>query len=266
MKRLIPLITVVIYALTPGAIARPAGAAHQPSPPQGVRIAAASDLKFALDDVVARFVERHPHIRVEPTYGSSGNFHAQLQQRAPFDIFLSADIDYARDLVSRGVGATSDVFAYATGRLVVWVRRDSPLPIEREGLSALRGARRIAIANPRHAPYGRAAEAALRNAGLWSALEARLVLGENIAQAAQFVQSGAADAGVIAKSLALAPAMSGSGRLKELPSSSHPEIRQGGLLLPWAQSREAAVAFREFLLSADGGAILARHGLGIPAK
>ena len=229
-----------------------------------VRVAAASDLQFALGEVIRQFHARNPAVRVEATYGSSGNFHAQLRQRAPFDLFLSADMSYVRDLVSRGVGAEHDVFPYAVGRLVAWVPNRSPLRPERDGLAALAGAKRLAIGNPRHAPYGRAAEAALRKAGLWQQLEPRLVLGENIAQAAHFVQSGAADAGLIARSLAVVPAMRAAGRFWEVPAGSYPELLQGGLVLPWAGSRQAALRLRDFLTGADGRALLSAHGFGIP--
>jgi molybdate transport system substrate-binding protein len=138
------------------------------------------------------------------------------------------------------------------------------LPIERDHLRVLLSARRIAIANPRHAPYGRAAEAALRAAGIWSQVEARLVLGENVAQAAQFVQSGAADAGLIGKSLAVAPAMSAAGRYWEVPAREYPPLVQGGLVLPWASSRDAALQVRDYLLSDEGRRILERSGLGPP--
>jgi molybdate transport system substrate-binding protein len=138
----------------------------------------------------------------------------------------------------------------------------STQPLERDGLRALTGARRIAIANPRHAPYGRAAEAALRNAGVWADVERRLVLGENIAQAAQFVHSGAADAGVIAKSIATAPSMRNLGRAWDVPEDAYPQITQGGLILPWARSRDAAVRFRDFLLSGEGRQVLASYGFG----
>jgi molybdate transport system substrate-binding protein len=128
------------------------------------------------------------------------------------------------------------------------------------------GARRIAIANPRHAPYGRAAEAALRSEGLWDGVARKLVLGENVAQAAQFVQSGAADAGVIAKSLALAPRMRETGRFWEVPARAHPPLTQGGLILPWAQSRTGAAALRDYLLSDEGRRLLASYGFGLPAR
>lgn len=231
-----------------------------------VRVAAASDLKFALDEAVARMAKRGAPIDVQITYGSSGNMHAQLRQRAPYDVFLSADVDYPRDLVSRGIGAERDLFTYAVGRIVLWVANGSSLTIEREGLRALGQARRVAIANPRHAPYGRAAEAAIRGAGMWELLRPRLVLGENIAQTAQFVQSGAADAAIIAKSLAVAPAMRGSGRFAEIPASAYPPIRQGGLILPWAVSRGAAEHLRDYLTGDEGRQLLASYGFGLPER
>lgn len=231
-----------------------------------VRIAAASDLKFALDDIATRLATRRPAIQIRPTYGSSGVMYAQLRQRAPYDVFLSADIEYPRDLVAKGVGSDRDLFAYATGRLVVWVPAASALPIERNGLRALTGARRIAIANPRHAPYGRAAEAALRNAGVWTAVNNLLVLGENVAQAAQFAQSGAAEAAIVAKSVAVAPAMRAAGRSWDVPEDAHPPITQGGLILPWAVSREAAQQFRDYLLADEGRRVLASYGFGPPGR
>ena len=231
-----------------------------------VRVAAAADLKFALDEVIATFGRTHPGIRVEPTYGSSGTIHAQLRQRAPYDIYLSADIAYPQDLVSKGIGARRDLFGYARGRLVLWVPRQSRLPVERDGLRALTGATRIAIANPRHAPYGRAAEAAMRHAGVWAAAERRLVLAENVAQAAQFVDSGAADAAIIARSLVLATPMRTSGRYWDIPEAMHLPIEQGGLILPWASSRDAAVRFRQFLTGPVGQEILGRFGFGASSR
>ena len=264
MNRTLPaLIVAVLAAAWPdGAALHAARAAGQQ--PARVRIAAASDLKFALDEIVARFVARHPAIRVEPTYGSSGNFHAQLRQRAPFDLFLSADMEYVRDLVARGIGTEPEIFPYAIGHLVLWVPARSPLRVEEEGLAALRGARRIAIANPRHAPYGRAAEAALRAGGLWEEVQPRLVLGESIAQTAQFARSGAVDAVLVSRSLAAAPAMSGSGRFRDVPPGTYPPILQGGLILPWTASRPAAEQFRSFLTGPDGRSVLARHGFALP--
>ena len=245
--------------------AQAAGGPAAVAPAATVRVAAASDLKFALDEIAVRMTKMQPAMRVAPTYGSSGVMHAQLSQRAPFDVFLSADVSYPRDLVSRGIGVEGDVFLYATGRIVVWVPASSRLPIERDGLRALVGASRIAIANPLHAPYGRAAEAALRGAGVWPSVRNKLAFGENVAQAAQFVQSGAADAGIIAKSVAVVPAMRSAGRSWDVPESAHPPLTQGGLILPWATSRDAALRFRDYLLSQEGRQVLASYGFG-PAR
>jgi molybdate transport system substrate-binding protein len=262
--RLISFVFVLACAAVSLATAGARPAAAQTGPTGSVRVAAAADLKFALDEAIGRLSRQDRSLRIEPVYGSSGNFHAQLRQRAPFDLYLSADVEYPRDLVARGIGDAGDLFVYAVGRLVVWVPNGSTLAIEREGLGALARARRIAIANPRHAPYGRAAEAALRDAGMWTRVEGRLVYGENIAQAAQFVQGGAADAGLIARSLAVAPAMREAGRYREVPLQAHPALLQGGLVLPWASSATGARRVRDYLVSAEGRALLASYGFDLP--
>lgn len=231
-----------------------------------VRVAAAADLKLALDEAAARLARRRPALRIEAIYGSSGSMHAQLRQRAPYDVYLSADVEYPRDLVAVGIGSSRDLFTYATGRLVVWVPAASALPIERDGLRVLPRATRVAMANPRHAPYGRRAEAALRHAGIWEQVKGRIVLGENVAQAAQFVQSGAADAAIIAKSLAVAPALRAIGRFQDVPADAHPPLVQGGLILPWARSRAAADELRDFLLGAEGRELLSAFGFGPPPQ
>jgi molybdate transport system substrate-binding protein len=258
----------VAWALTQD---RLAGSASQSTAalggsPQTVRVAAAADLKFALDEVAARLARQQPSIRIAATYGSSGSVHAQLRQRAPFDVYLSADVEYPRDLVAHGIGSDRDLFTYALGRIVVWVPRQSKLAIESQGLRALQGASRVAIANPRHAPYGKAAEEALRQAGVWTSVSRKVVLGENVAQAAQFVQSGAADASIIAKSLALAPAMRSAGRFWEVPESAYAPLTQGGLILPWAVSRDAAVRVRDYLLSDAGRELLMANGFSLPRQ
>ena len=174
-----------------------------------VRVAAAADLKFAMDEIVEAFRREHPAIDVQVTYGSSGNFYAQLSNRAPFDIFFSADVDYPRRLIREGVALGDSEFLYGVGRLVVWVPRASPIEVEKLGMQALLSpsVRRIAIANPRHAPYGRAAEAAMKNLGIYDQVKARLVLGDSVMQTAQFVDSGGAQVGIISLSLALAPSL-----------------------------------------------------------
>jgi molybdate transport system substrate-binding protein len=226
-----------------------------------VRVAAAADLKHAMPPLVEAFNSQHPDVRVDVTYGSSGNFHAQLRQRAPFDLYLSADVAYAQSLVDAGIAAGQAVHIYAIGRIVTWAPHDRPVPLEDVGSAQIR---RIAIANPAHAPYGRAAVAALRARGLYEQVEDRLVLGENVAQAAQFAESGAADVGIIALSLAMAPPMRAAGRYHLVPAELHEPIKQGMLVLPWARHRDGAEALGRFILSRDGRAVLEQFGFEMP--
>jgi molybdate transport system substrate-binding protein len=234
-------------------------APHKPS--RKLTIAAASDLNFAMEEIARRFRIDHPAIELEIAYGSSGNFFAQIGNRAPFDVFLSADVEYPRQLAAAGVGLGNSIFTYAVGRLVVWVPARSAL----DPLTALRqpSVTHIAIANPRHAPYGRAAQAALRTLGLYSSVEPKLVLGENIAQTLQFVESGAADTGIVALSLALAPALRDRGRYWEIPLDAYPRMEQGGIIL---KDSQAARDFRGFLLSTGGRRILKQYGFFIPGE
>ena len=238
--------------------ARSARAAEQGT----VRVAAAADLKFTMGEIVEAFRREHPAVNVAVTYGSSGNFYAQLSNRAPFDIFFSADIDYPRRLVREGLAIADSEFVYGVGRLVLWVPRASTLEIEKLGMKALLSpsVRRIAIANPRHAPYGRAAEAAMKTLGVYEQIKDRLVLGDSVMQTAQFVDSGGAEIGIISQSLALAPPLSTKGRYWEVPTDSYPRREQGGVILSWAQDRAAAEALRDFVLSEGGKAVLRRHG------
>ena len=231
-----------------------------------LRIAAASDLKFALDEVRGAFERLHPGSKVTVTYGSSGSFFSQLANEAPFDLFLSADIDYARRLVEQGQGARNSDFAYARGHIVVCVPKDSPHLTEQSGLEFLREERvqKIAIANPKTAPYGRAAVAALKNLGVYDAVEPKLVYGDNVSQAAQMVESGAADVGIIALSLAVSPAMRDQGKYWHVPESTYPPLVQEGVILRWAQDASLAGEFRDFLLSGAGTSILKQFGFDDP--
>lgn len=239
---------------------RPAGSAE--AGPQTLSIAAAADLEPVLEALRPSFERGHPGRTLRVSYGSSGAFFAQLQSGAPFDVFLSADLAYPRQLVEAGLAAPQDLFVYARGRLAVWAPQTSPIDVEALGLRAALhpAAKRVAIANPRHAPYGRAAEAALRAAGLLERVRPRLVYGENVAQATQFVDTGAADVGFIALSLALSPALKGRGRVFEVPLDAYPPLEQGGLLLRSARNPGAARAFRSFLLSAEAAGLLRRFG------
>ncbi|HEY3399451.1 MAG TPA: molybdate ABC transporter substrate-binding protein [Geothrix sp.] len=238
------------------------GAAGWSAPPRTLAIAAAADLQFALVEVKAAFAKARPGTEVTVTYGSSGNFYTQLTNKAPFDLFLSADLEYPKKLVAAGLADASTEFVYSRGRLVLWVPKGSPIPMEQLGMKALLhpAARKVAIANPRHAPYGRAAEAALTKLRLFEAVKPRLVYGENIGQTAQFVQTGAADIGILALSLAKAPVLAASGRTWEVPLDAYPPLDQGGVILNHARNRADALAFQAFLRSPGGLEILRRYG------
>jgi molybdate transport system substrate-binding protein len=243
------------------------GCARQ-SKPVPLSIAAAADLRFALDEVTRDFRVSHPDVEAQVAYGSSGNFYSQIQSRAPFDLFLSADVEYPRRLAREGLALPDSVFVYAVGRIVVWVPRKSPLDVEGLQMRALQSdlVKHIAIANPQHAPYGRAAEAARRSSGVYDQVAAKLVLGENIAQTLEFVQSGAADVGIVALSLAMAPAVRDQGKYWEVPLESYPRVEQGGAILKQARSPEAANQFRQFLLTGGGAQTLHRYGFYLPDK
>ncbi len=231
-------------------------------------VAAAADLKFALDEVIAGYGKTHPQVTVKATYGSSGNLFAQISQGAPFDLFLSADASFPRRLVAAGKADGTSSFIYGIGRLVVWVPKASGIDVEKAGMRALLDPRaaKIAIANPAHAPYGAAAVAALDHYGIHAAVKDRLVLGENVAQAAQFVGSGAADIGIIARSLAVAPKMAGTGRWWEVPAEAHPRLAQGGVVLTGGRNAAAARELRAVLIGKEGRAVLARYGFVLPDK
>ena len=230
-----------------------AACARQPVPPRTLAIAAAADLKFAIEDIAPAFHRARPDLELRASFGSSGNFYAQLHNGAPFDAYLSADVQYPRMLLRDGIGKADSLFVYGVGRIVVWVPASSPMPAAGALLDP--GVKHIAIANPQHAPYGRAAEAALRSMGLYDKLKPKLVLGEDISQTFEFVESGAADVGIVALSLALAP--SAHGKYWEIPVDAYPRIEQAGLILKDSPDSQA---FRAFLVSGEGRAILKRYG------
>jgi molybdate transport system substrate-binding protein len=233
---------------------------------QAVRIAAASDLQFAMEELAAQF-ESRTNIRVAITGGSSGNFFAQIQSGAPFDLFFSADMQYPKRLEAAGLVEPGTLYEYAQGQILIWTPRDSAVDATKQGWSALLDSRiqKIAIANPALAPYGRAAVAALQGAGIYEQVKAKLVFGENISQAAQFVQSGSAQAGIIARSLALSPGMK-DGNAWEIPANLHPPIEQGAVVLKSAKGKGAALEFLNFAKSETGRAILEKHGFTVPVK
>lgn len=231
---------------------------------EDITIAAASDLNFAFKDLVVEY-EKATGNRVKLTLGSSGNFYAQIQNGAPFDLYFSADIGYPRKLEEAGLTLPGSLYRYAVGRIVIWTSHESRLNVAK-GFDSLRdpAVKKVAIANPKHAPYGRAAVAAMEHAQVYAAVKDRLILGENISQAAQFVESGACDLGVIALSLALAPTMKTKGRYWEVPSDAHPPIEQGAVVLKSSKHQAAAKQFLEFLRNPTGQEIMQRYGFTLP--
>ena len=227
-----------------------------------ITIAAAADLKFAMDQIIADFMQDNADASVEVVYGSSGTFNAQITQGAPFDLYFSADISYPRELEAAG-WAASPVRPYAIGRIVLW---SSSVDASTLALSDLTEARfrRIAIANPRHAPYGKRAEEALRAAGVWEQIKPKLVYGENIAQTAQFVQTGNADIGIIALSLALSPEFAANGGYWLIPDTLHQPLEQGYIVTSRAKDSVLASRFADFMESVAARSILSRYGFILP--
>ena len=224
-------------------------------------IAAASDLQTVLPEIVAGF-ERETGVKATVTFGSSGNFFAQIQNGAPFDLFFSADIDYPRRLGQSGYADADSLYEYATGRIVLWTRKETGIDVGR-GLPVLTEprVRRVSIANPLHAPYGRAAVASLRSAKVYDAVQPKLVMGENISQTAQLASSGNADVAIVALSLALGPALRASGRHVEIPASAHPPIQQAAIVVRASRNNESARRFLAFVRTPPAQAALRRVGL-----
>ncbi len=229
-----------------------------------IKVAAAADLTFAFKDVAARF-QKETGNNIELTYGSSGNFFAQIQNGAPFDLFFSADVGYPEKLEAAGLAEPGTIYEYASGKLVMWAPSASKLDLSR-GLATLLdpAIRKIAIANPQHAPYGIAAVAAMRHAAVYDKIKSKLVLGENISQTAQFVQSGNADVGIIALSLALAPAMKDNGRYVEIPAADYPPLIQAGVILKSSRNKQLASQFLKFLKEPETVALMERYGFSVP--
>ncbi len=229
-----------------------------------IAVAAASDLNFAIKEIIGEFEKQTGH-HVKLSLGSSGNFFAQLQQGAPFDLYFSADIGYPRKLEEEGLTVPGSLYRYAVGRVVVWAPKGSPLDIAK-GLAVLREptVKKIAIANPKHAPYGRAAVAAMEHALVYVDVKDRLVLGENISQAAQFIESGACDVGIIALSLALAPAMKSAGSYWEIPAEAHPPLEQGTVIMKQSKQPEVARQLLAFLQGPQGQEMMTRYGFTLP--
>lgn len=231
---------------------------------QEITVAAAADLQFVFKEVAGRF-EKQTGTPIKMSFGSSGNFFAQIQNGAPFDLFFSADMEYPEKLEAGGLTEPGTLYQYARGKIVLWAPNESGVDVS-HGLTALSDAKvkKIAIANPAHAPYGRAAVAALKTAGIYEKISEKLVLGENISQAANFVASGNADAGIIALSLAISPTMKSKGRYALIPVESYLPLNQAGVVIKASQKKETAKCFVEFLKSPEIVELMKEYGFELP--
>jgi molybdate transport system substrate-binding protein len=234
---------------------------------QEITVAAAADMSAALPQLASAYSKKTGQA-VKLSFGSSGNLTNQIRNGAPFDIFFSADEEYPQQLIAEGLAFKDTLYRYAVGRLVLWVPADSPLDLSKLGMNALLdpSVKKISIANPATAPYGRAAEAALRHFGIYDQVSSRLVLGENVSQAAQFVESGNAQAGLIALSHALAPALKDKGRYWMVPLDAYPTLNQAAVVLSKSKQKEAARKFLEFLRDPEATSLLTTYGFSLPAE
>jgi molybdate transport system substrate-binding protein len=234
---------------------------------QEITVAAAADTSTALPELAAAYTKKTGQA-IKLSFGASGNLTNQIRNGAPFDIFFSADEQYPQQLIAEGLAAKDTLFRYAVGRLVLWVPNESPLDLSKLGEKALLdpSVKKISIANPATAPYGRAAEAALRHYGIYDQVSSRLVLGESVSQAAQFVESGNAQAGLIALSHALSPAMQGKGRYWTVPLDAYPTLNQAVVVLSKSKQQESARKFLEFLRSPEATSLLTHYGFSMSAE
>jgi len=225
-------------------------------------VAAAADLTYCIPEIDDAFQKANPGAVVKVSLGSSGNFVAEIRNGAPFDLFLSADMEYPRALAKEGF--VEEPVEYAEGRIVLWTLNGG-LDLSR-GLAVLRDAavKHVAVANPDHAPYGRAAKAALVHEHLWDELAPKFVFGESIAQTAQFVQTGNADAGFVAMSLVAAPQLAHAGHIYEIPADDYPPLEQSAVLTKAGRGKPMAQAYLAFLKSEEARRILERFGFRLP--
>jgi molybdate transport system substrate-binding protein len=232
---------------------------------QEITVAAAADLQFAMQDVGARF-QKETGKTVKLIYGSSGNFFQQIQNGAPFDMFFSANLEYPKKLEASGLTEPGSFYQYARGKIVIWVPTESKLDLN-SGLKILLdpSVKKIAVANPQHAPYGQAAVAAMQNENIYEKVKDKFVLGENISQTASFVVSGSADVGIVALALALSPNMKDKGRYAEIPSDEYPPIEQACVILAASKNKEAARQFLSFVKTSAIANVLRSYGFDVQA-
>ncbi len=227
-------------------------------------VAAAANLTYVLAPLDAEFERSNPGLKVASEIGASGSLVAQIKNGAPYDVFLSADVDFPRKLIAEGGAQKSSLVVFAFGRLVLWTTKPDLGLASVESVVRDPAVRKIAIANPKLAPYGRAAEEVLAKLGIAAEAEPKLVFGENITQTAQFVSSGNADAGFVAYSLIVAPQLTEKGRWIEIPSALFAPIAQGAVLTTRGASNPAARRFMQYLVSPEARAVFERFGYGLP--
>jgi molybdate transport system substrate-binding protein len=230
-----------------------------------ITVAAAADLSVALKEIAANY-EKQTGVQVKLSFAASGALTQQIQNGAPFDLFFSADLEYPRQLVAEGDADGASLYRYAVGTLVLWVPSASPLDPANQGIKVLQdpSVKKIAIANPQHAPYGRAAVAALRHFGVYDRVQDRLVIGENVSQAAQFVESGNAQVGFIALAHAVPLAMRGEGKFWKVPAEAYPAMDQGVVVVTRSQHKRDAAGFVEYIKTKDAGDVFRRYGFTVP--
>jgi molybdate transport system substrate-binding protein len=233
---------------------------------QEITVAAAADLQFAMQDIAEQF-QKETGKNVKLIFGSSGSFFQQIQNGAPFDMFFSADLNYPKKLEAAGLTEAGSYCQYAKGRIVLWVLKDSALDVS-SGLKSLLNPniRKIAVANPQHAPYGQAAVAAMQKEGIYDKVKDKFVLGENISQTASFVVSGSADLGIVALSLALSPSMRDKGRYVEIPTDEYPPIEQAGVILSSSKNKQVAKQFLSFVKTTAVADTLRRYGFDVRSE
>jgi molybdate transport system substrate-binding protein len=237
----------------------------QQHPATELTVAAAADLSSVLNEIAANY-EKKSGVTLKLSFGASGALTQQIQNGAPFDVFFSADMDFPRQLIAAGQADGPDPYQYAVGKLVLWVPADSPLDVEHKGISVLLdpSVKKIAIANPQHAPYGRAAVAALKHAGLYDQISDKLVLGENISQAAQFAESGNAQVGFVALAHAAAPSMQGKGKYWQIPADFYPPLAQGVVVISHSPHKKEATEFVAYMKTKEATDLLRKYGFTVP--
>lgn len=233
---------------------------------EAVSVAAAANFVYALDALNAEFQQAAPAVKVTTATAASGSLVAQIRNGAPFDVFLSADLDYPRALIKAGQADASSLTIFATGRLVLWTTRPGLSPDNLAATVRNPAVKKLALANPATAPYGRAARQALEKLGLWVDLQPKLVFGESVSQTAQFVDTGNADAGFVALSLLFAPNLRDKGRWLAVPAALHEPLAHGAILTTRGATNPAARRYLNFLGSPAARTILARFGYDVPAS